>query len=579
MHFIFIFYFLLCFTATFGQIYPEYKVPVPTSVVLHHACMSGQIKQVFQSKYSNYDPESAEFELITHDQAGNLYITGYANFTRTQNPTITPLASPELTFNSLHANAVTHNRPDRHFFFLAKYRSNGEALWVKFMDQEPQKLVWNETQQELYILFHPTSYGITINEINHNTDSSYQSGNKVIFTFNGTDGSLKAKFLDRFIVDLYMDNDRVFLLYSRNISINNNEIRYGFFKTNAITKWQTALKGGTPVAPNLIYHPYQKLFWNTPNQRDYYRYQLHPTLDSIIAEDISRPLYHFLSPPYNSFTGIKNFTFSPDGGYLGEYHSTNTNGHVNPQLIKFDSTGKETWRLSFSYAHGPIGGYTYIIDPKGDMWISHGQYPYSAKIKIEPGNKEYFPSVEGKFSLPGCKLWHLNGSTGELKEALLNGYGNLNNIGDVSDYSGLPLLHVNANHHLITTPQLGAITYYPDLNGNYLPYFTSCTNQIIPSQFLWVALDLNNLISMDIPLQKDDVSKVFPTVYPNPSNGTFYLTSNQDEIYELYDIQGKKIRDYHLNGHDHQYISEPLPKGIYIIHGKYSHINHKMLIE
>jgi len=554
---------------TFGQIYPDYKLPVPEKVVFNHSCMEGNVSQIFQSVFGAGDPASANFMHVVSDAAGNIYFTGYSSFQTT--PPVSPsypAAGPAITFGSNTASPETRYRLNDYEFFLARYNSNGTLNWVNFFTEPPVKLLLDEPDDMLYVLFQASGNGLGFNGTVFPVDSVYTD--KVIYSFETSEGIFNNFFSNRYIKDMVMADNRKILIYSRQLTPTNAEIRYGFFSDNQVTKWQTSLNGTSGMPSDLWYNPYQNSFWYTNNKMSYYRLFFHPSQDSLIAENVSRPLHYTYTGPFAMFNPITKFHFLPDENYLGEYYGNWGAGVYRPQLIKCDTVGTPIWTITFGDQPHYIGIYTLLIDPTGNLWIDLPTNSYSDQVHIAPINKKYWMQVYGNSGLLTSNLWYLDGQTGDILQAYHNGYGNLNYSRESSSYSYFQLLHLTRNNRLISTPQIGAVTYYPDATGKFIPYYTTCANNILPSQFLWLSFDLNNLQSFrkeELIFEEKNTDQVVHqniSVYPNPNEGRFTIHHEQGGMFDLMDPSGRVIQSFKTT-HSLEAVQIQVPSGLYII--------------
>ncbi len=580
---------LLKYISMQAQIYPDYKVPVPDILTLNHACMQGNMQQLFQNVAGTSDPSSAQFTHVTSDAAGNLYFTGYADFTVNPptNPNF-PYATPSITFGSNSANPITQTRPAEHKFFVAKYSVNGNPSWVGFLSENPTKLLWEESTQKLYLTFAATGNGISFNGTMMPLDSAYQ-GNEIVILTLSSDGSYYNFYKNRFTYDFILAGGKKILVYRRQYTTTYFETRFGFFENNQVVKWQNPPSGTFDFIHNLFYNHYDNSLWFLGNSKDkYYRLFL-STTDTLIFENIARNLNQETGIPIENVKSIDKFHFLPDGGYIGEYYTQyNVNGNSPMKvlkLVRMDASNNVIWRTKFSPQNDMW--HKAIVDGNGDVWIDLPTTFYYDKCNAITAGKEYTLNPWGNVGVVNNYLLQLDGATGDIKNAYINGYGNVNYSMEISLYTNMQLLHVATGNKLITTPQIGAVAYYPDASGNFKPYYTTCTNQLLPSQFMWVSFDLNNLVSYKREEQSEEEvyknyfsnqssSNLF--IYPNPNQGQFTIQTENGGVFELMDITGKVLNTYIITSNV-QTLNVNLPAGMYFIREKGSGFTHKLIIE
>jgi hypothetical protein len=80
---------------------------------------------------------------------------------------------------------------------------------------------------------------------------------------------------------------------------------------------------------------------------------------------------------------------------------------------------------------------------------------------------------------------------------------------------------------------------------------------------------LENYINEELPLF---------SVYPNPSNGTFTLQTEQGGVFEILDLTGRILNTYTIRNHT-ETIHTNVPTGIYFIREKASGATQKLIIE
>ncbi|GIV32619.1 MAG: hypothetical protein KatS3mg031_0154 [Chitinophagales bacterium] len=581
---------ILCALDTQAQLTPDYKVPVPDEVTLNHSCMTGYMQNIFQNINTHSDPYSAQFTSVVSDAAGNLYFTGYADFTTTP-PTDPnyPYAGPEITFSS-NVAPDTRQRLSNYKHFLASYHPNGSLRWVNFFTEDPKKLLWNEAEQKLFVLF-STGNDIGFNGTYFPTDSAYQSNEHIIFTFEPNEGIFQGIYKNRYTQDLIIAGNKTILVYYRQYTTTYFETRYGFFENNQVTKWQLPPSGVSDLMHQLYYNPYDNSLWFLNNLGDkYYRLFVSSTADTLTFENIAHNLNKEIGFPIQNIKAIDKFHFLPDGGYIGEYYTRQDIPGHSPQkglkLVRVDASGNVVWRTEFSPQNEMW--HTALVDGNGDVWVDLPTTAYYDKCKAVTAGKEYTVSPWGNVGVVNNFLLKLDGATGDIKNAYINGYGNVNYAMEISFFTNMQLLHLTAGNKLITTPQIGGIAYYPDATGTFQPYYAACSNQLLPSQFMWVSFDLNNLqafkreeLDEESIYHSPAISTTIPllSVYPNPSQHEFTLISDKEQVFELYDMTGKQIDKFPVEINQPFIYRNQLPQGMYLLLGKENGATMKIVVK
>ncbi len=564
-----------------AQIRPEYKILVPEKVVLNHQCMFGGVRNIDQSENTSTDPSTAGFFDVVSDNANNLYFTGMANFTTSPPTDITQIyanAGPDITFGSNTTSPYNHTRLQGYTYFLASYDDIGNVRWVTFLTEKPVKLLLEENEDLLYVLFDKNGNGLGINGQLFPPDSTHVI--KTIYRFNLQSGSYVDRFCNQYIYDLVFAGNKKIVIYNRQLTSTNFERRYGFYVNNTVVKWQTALNGTTQsqMPIDLYYNSYQHTLWYR-NGGQYFRLFFHSSGDSLIAENISRPTYYFLTPPYMTPVYLNNFIFLNENEYLGTC-SGNWNNEPVYDIVKLDTAGNLLWKIR---SETNFNDKNYIaVDQNKDVWIRFWYFAYYHKVIFETLNKEYYISSVGNIPLSVNPVWKINGITSELMEAYIDGFGNVSSL----DVPYLQKLHITNDNKLISTPYIRAVAYYPDENGNFIPYFTTCSsNNLLPSQFMWASFDLDNLISYkkdDLEFDEDLLNIANLTskfyIYPNPSNGQFIIHTSRQSVFELCDLTGKVIKKYEVNS-NYYFVNENLSKGVYFIRKAYDGSVQKLVIQ
>lgn len=574
-----------------AQVYPDYKVPVPEIVVLNHSCMYGNVRQILQSVAGTADPASAQFTNVVSDANNNLYFTGFADFTTTPptNPNY-PYAGPEITLGSNTSSPVTLTRLTGYKYFLARYNPDGKLQWVNFFSEQPEKLLWSESEQKLFVLFVATGNGIGVNGTLFPLDSAYQGNEHIIFTFEPSGGIFQNIYKNRYTHDFLLTNGKPVLIYRRQLTNTLFETRYGFFENNTVTKWQSPTTGVSDAIHQLVFNPYDNSFWFLNNLGDkYYRLLIQNNPDSLIHENIPRTLNREVGMPIQNIKKIDKFHFLPDGGFIGEYYTLYQVPGINQKvlrLVRIDASGNVVWRSEFSPQNEMW--HKVIVETTGDVWLDLPSTFYYDKFKAVTAGKEYTINPYGNVGILVSPLLKLDGSTGDIKNAYINGYANVNYSMEISLATNMQLLHITSDNQLVSTPQIGAVAYYPDAAGNFKPYYTTCSNNILPSQFMWVSFDLNNLLAFK--REELDEESIYPTsvsttiipqlsVYPNPSQHEFTLISGNDQVFELYDMTGKLVDMMRVEKDQPYVYQHQLPKGMYLLHRKEKSMKIKIVVQ
>ncbi|HXF91032.1 MAG TPA: T9SS type A sorting domain-containing protein [Candidatus Nitrosotenuis sp.] len=554
-----------------AQVYPDYKVPVPDKIVLNYACQTHEIKRLYQDGAATA-PKGSQFTSIISDDAGNLYMTGQSAFDI--DPNNAQLTTP-ITFCSNLTNPQTRMRAQNHYHFICKYFPDGQLNWVTFFRQKPEKIVWNEAEQKLYALIKPNNYEIEVNGSIIQLDTAIKYIKSVVLTLDNSNGGVSSVYHHNSIQDILVAGNKTILIYSNGDSYAYYfGVMYGFFKNNQVVKWQNTLNGTNFLPTELYYNTYDNSFWYlNSNSLKYRRLFLHPSADSIITENIDRNIYYENLPPYGVLSKPKSFQFTPDGSVISEMnlHPQNSLFHANRGLVKWDTSGNLLWKMNVDVDKA-------IVTNDGNLWLTFEYVDYYRRVTVHPGNYEYYINTYGNMVEPKNYLWKINGATGELMEAYRNGYGN--NL-----YPSEHLLHITKDNKLIATPQMGAVAYYPDASGNFKPYYTTCSNNNMTSQFMWVRFDLNNIKSYKwdeqleetVFSQTEQPTNLF-TVYPNPSANEFSVLTGQSEAFELYDLTGKMLDKFFVTEKEVYTYRHSLPQGVYVLRGSPSGVMKKIIV-
>lgn len=232
--------------------------------------------------------------------------------------------------------------------------------------------------------------------------------------------------------------------------------------------------------------------------------------------------------------------------------------------------GNLIWKMNIDYN-------TFTVDNEGNLWLTFNYAEYYKRVLVTPSNKEYFINSYGNIFEQKNFLWKVNGLNGELLEAYRNGYGN--NL-----YPDNHLVILTPNNQLITTPQMGAVAYYPDDSGNFKPYYATCSNDNMVSQFMWASFDLNNLKSFKMrkwieeELQTQEQFHHDLKVFPNPSSGKFSILSLISDECILMDVQGRIVDTFSVQAHEIFIYEGYLSPGVYFLKGKQSSFTQKIII-
>ncbi|MDX2173211.1 MAG: T9SS type A sorting domain-containing protein [Bacteroidota bacterium] len=82
---------------------------------------------------------------------------------------------------------------------------------------------------------------------------------------------------------------------------------------------------------------------------------------------------------------------------------------------------------------------------------------------------------------------------------------------------------------------------------------------------------LHNLYAIKqqlVGLKKYALEEKYINIYPNPSDGCFFLTTNSKGIYKIVDCLGNKIRSINVKNYEEKIDISDLPKGIYFLIGE-----------
>lgn len=526
-----------------AQIIPNYKVPVPATVSLSHTCTENNVKQYLQGSGTS-DPFTFNYTQIESDKQGDLYFLGYIEY-----------MSDEITFGNNSQVPITKTKGnDDYRYFLAKFKPDGRPVWVNLLTLEPKKMIVDDEEQLVYLAFSVTSNGIVINDIHYPLDSANQGNELAIFSFNKSDGSFKNLYKNRYTVDFIKAGNKKILVYSRAYTSTYFDIRYGFFEQNKVKSWPYSYLG-YPVEYKLRYNPYQNTFWSSDGTK-YTRLIITSGGDSIYPESVSRNIYHEFIQPFNILSPAEHLYFLPDGGYIGIYLGKYSLGERR-HLVRCDSLGNPLWRIISDNPN--LSEKNVVLDNNGDIWINFDYFPYYQKIEFESNNSTYFISEFGNVGVgyPNC-LWKIDGKNGTFMQAAYNGYATV-------AFENKNVIYRTPDNHLITTPGIGSIAYFPDASGNYKPYFSSCSNRNVPSQALWNSYNLNNLQFMGLAKKTDLPNFIDINIYPNPTAGQINLVAPHPVLVQVYNGMGQKLQTIQLQGGS-QTLYLNLPDGVYSLY-------------
>jgi hypothetical protein len=551
----------------FLQQYPDYQIIVPDLVSMNYACNAEDMNtEVYQDQYNTF------FKDVVSDSQGNLYFWGVSpyQYSSSDNYTITfgSNSSSALSFSRISSSG-NNNTSSEYQYFIAKYNSAGMPLWVSFMTDPPKKMLLDETENRLYVVYHSVRQ---IDGISYPTDSIVSSEYNIIMFYDIQTGQVVDYFNRKCIYDFFITgNNKKIVVYLRPYNSTNFEVRYGFFNNNQITKWQVEY-GNIEAQANLFFNSFQNTFWYKQGN-NYYRLLFHPTEDSLIKENIARPLYYEYVPPYGNYSGIKKFHFLPGGYYLGELY--NTSLETTPILVKVDSIGNLVWRIAFkpSIPACPScswdDSYEYAIDHDGNVWTDINRVYYDSYLEFTPSGQSYFVNEKNLYLADA--LWKIDGNTGTLLQAYHKGWG-------CHTENGGKAIHVTSQNKLIVTMHNRGIVYIPNANGSFEPYYVTCTGLQQSSPFMWVSYDLGDIHTTSIENFEYNANENKFTLYPNPSSGTFTLQTEHGGEFELMDIHGRTIQRFRFQNPTEQ-IQVNLPKGIYFIREKERGVTQKLIIE
>lgn len=497
----------------------------------------------------------ARYEKVIEDSSGNLYFAGKAEST--------PALSPVITLGVNQASSFSTPISDN-FYFVSKYSSDGNFQWVTQLTAMPKKMMYDEKEETLILLFERSQMdgsGLGINGHEYTLDSNYGENDLVLFMLDPSNGHYVNQYINRFTQDFIFYGSKKLLVYRRFYSSSYSETMYGYFENNQVYKWQTTLNGYTSVPTSLIYNPIEHSFW-TINGVQCKRLIPHPTEDSLIAEHNVKEIFHQFSPLYSYLMKPSTYRFTADGGYIAEIQGTIDLNNYPSRMVKIDSSGNLVWQIIFKDNFR----YPYQLDMKGDIWFDVNEIFYSTRFTFLPSNEEYMVNPYGNTPLFGNYIWQIDGKTGTLKNAYYNGFGT---VGQLKNYQFL----ITSKNELVTMPEHGSVAYFPNNAGEFISYSTSCNNVYKAAQFLWVKYPLNQLISFKTELTsleqllKYQSDLVFD-VYPNPAQGLVNIHASLGSIIEVYDLNGKCLDQFEIQNEKFTYSVDHLPQGIYVLRNR-----------
>ncbi len=561
---VFLLVIISCNMQGFSQDYPNYQFIIPEVVSMNHACNSETMNtEAYQ------DDNNTFFKDVISDSQGNLYFWGVSPYqlssTENFNITFGDNSSSPLSFARMSSSGNNIYATNEYKYFIAKYNSNGVPQWISFMTDSPKKMLLDESENRLYVIYHQVRQ---IDGISYPTDSIMGSEYKIMMLYDMQTGQVVNYFNRKYIYDFHFIGNKKIVVSLISYTTTYHQVRFGFYENNQIVKWQSEY-GNIKNMADLYYHPYQQAFWYFQGN-NYYRILLHPLQDSLIIENISRPLYLEPMPPYMNLSKIEKIHFMPDGNYLAEYYGNSTNTSL--VLAKVDTLGNLLWKIKYKPDRPNLGNwddiYEYAIDQEGNIWTDISRAYYDSYLEFVSSGQSYYVN-EKQLELSDA-LWKIDGNTGTLIQAYHKGWGCYTGEGGKA-------IHITSQNNLIVTMHNRGIVYIPHEYG-FTPFYENCNGLQQSSPFMWLSYDLGNMHVTSVEDYFDFIIENNFKLYPNPSSGTFILQTEHGGEFELLDIHGRMIQVFKLQNTTEQ-IQVNLPNGMYFIREKESGATQKVIIE
>lgn len=558
------------------NVYPVRKIMSPEKVVLSHACMMGTPVAIDQDpNFAFGEPSEALIYEVKEDHQGNLYFTGYADYsTRTPSDPKYAVAGSGITFGSNTSAPLEVFRTegidyiiDHQKFFIWKCTPDGNPLWVKFFNEQPLKMYLDSTESAVHLLFKQSGNGLLFDGVDLYLDSNYQSENKGILSLNQSNGNFKSFYQPRFLRDFYMQNGKKFIIYGRQLTQYIFDNKIGFWANGAVYKWINI--ASTSAISQLYYNPYENNWWYINSV--YFNKWSGLDKDTIIYNGKNIAVkYLFPESQYGAMP--KRLFFLKNGNYITEHIIQPFTGNLRRYLYCQDTAGKNVWTIKFPNSfEEPV-----FFDEEDRMYLDFANNFYYDKLESVPSGKSYFAHSYGNSGVyPSANLWRFNTNNGELDDLFQIGMGNINRY---YVYPGANPNFITSGNKLICSPKMRSVCYYPDKQGNFVKYNAECSNKFIPSQFHWAFFDLKNLST--VPFAMETAQSLFPVseqVKIFTVGNTLVLKTKVNALIELYDANGRVIRRFDVKS-GVEYRESNLPGGIYMLRVQNSSFAQKVFI-
>lgn len=543
---------------SYSQTRPDYKVPVPNVVSLSKACLN------FKPDNSGIYSYLNTIDMFS-DENNDIYILTLTTKNTNLIPQITfaDNSTSPRTFEPSELTSLTGNGY-ANCYFLSKYKIDGTLDWVTSFNRMPIKYFVDEYENKVILLFDYGNIPLVINGETQATDSfSYYGGKRFIYSISKNTGELVSSYNHLGTIDLVYAGTNKILIKNDNLVPAASSIYYGFFKNNNVVKWQKATNNSDSI---LVYNKTQNNLWLIKSFL-YDKYRICTiSSDSLIFDNTEKTL--FFNPNSIPQEKIVKMKLKKSGGYIAKTSYGN--------FVNMDSNSNLIWKIKFI---DNIYDRDFTIDNDDNMWLNFNSQGLSQTLTIEPSNKKYFINVGLDAYL--SYQWKIDGKTGEVMGYYINGYGS-DGYGVNNGYSvyGKTISLITKSNVLVNNSALHSIVYFPDITGNYKPYYCTCSKDYnsFPFQTVWAAFDLNDFHTMNLPGENDPIFNTFK-VYPNPSQGSFTIENTSPAQYKLYDMMGRLTAEIVTDSENFKVENLNLKKGIYFLINTNTGDNRKIIVE